>query len=639
MKTYRILAFILGLFLSISVYAQKSFDGNVTYIPEVETLFDQGVSAYQTGNYERARDVFARLLNEYPEHQRITATYLMLGKSYFKLEKYGSAITDLEKLITNFPKSSYVDDAHFTLGYCYYQQEMYIDAVKEFLWVADYAKNKTLQEKGRGYAFRMLDNHFELSELEQLQDEVTGKMGSAIVTLMLARQWDKLGNESRAVSLIEEYMRMHPDHKYKDLLNKYLEKTRSDQRSGEIKIGVLLPLSSEYKDEAQRILNGIKFAVHQYNQKSKADIRLIIKDTQGSIMTCIKAARDLALDERVIGIIGELESEKTASIAPIAEYNRIPLIAPVASDNGLAALSEFLFQINGDLEQRGALIAKYATLNDMYFDMSLNQSVESLMQSIRRDTSITDSMVYRNKTFATLAPADNYGKEITDSFTSMVDRLGGEIVAQKWYYENTQDLARQYKSLRDIGFARTNKDSIIEAMTADMTEYQKARFDEDKIPITTIDAIFMPIYTEELKYVIPQFAYANIKATLFGGQYWYNMDELRNRNVVAHVENLVFECDYFLESYDATFLKFRNDFRKVMNTSPGAMECYGFDATLVLLDAIDHDNLTRDAVRDYLNDMENFEGIRGPITFKNNRRVNTGQRILMFTKNRFELIH
>ena len=64
-------------------------------------------------------------------------------------------------------------------------------------------------------------------------------------------------------------------------------------------------------------------------------------------MTCIKAARDLALDERVIGIIGELESEKTASIAPIAEYNRIPLIAPVASDNGLAALSEFLFQING----------------------------------------------------------------------------------------------------------------------------------------------------------------------------------------------------------------------------------------------------------------------------------------------------
>ena len=638
MKTGQKILIITLLLSALALNAQTLKVKTAVYLPEVDELFDRGIVEYQKAHYGKARDIFAQLSDQFPEHQRITATLLMLGKSYYQLAKYDPAIAQFRKLINMYPKSSYVDDAHFMLGASYYQQRQYMDAVKEFLWLADYAENKQLIEHGRSYAFRMLDSHFELGELDRLKNEVSGKMSSAIVTIMLARQYDKLGNESKAVALIEDYMHDHPDHKYRELLTKYLKKTKSDQRSGELKIGVLLPLSSDFAEQAQRILAGIKFAEYQFNKQAKYHVKLVIKDTEGSVMSCIKAARELALDERVIGIIGELESEKTASIAPIMEYNHIPLIAPVASVNGLAAMSEYLFQVNGDLEQRGTLIAKYATLNDLYFDMSLNKPIEELMAQIARDPSITDSMVYRNKTFATLAPADNYGKEMTDAFAATVDKLGGEIVTQKWYYENTQDLARQFQSMREIGFARTNKDSIIEALTADMTDYQKSRFDEDKITVTTIDAIFMPIYTEDIKYVIPQFAYTNIDARLYGGQYWYDMDELRKKNIATHVDSLVFVSDYYLDNFDPTFSKFRNEFRQVMKSTPEAMECYGYDAALLLFSAIANDRISRESVREYLNKLEHFQGIRGKISFKGNRRVNNEQRLVMFAKRKFQLV-
>ncbi|MCB0292616.1 MAG: outer membrane protein assembly factor BamD, partial [Calditrichaeota bacterium] len=53
-----------------------------------QRLFDAGVAAYKSGNYESAQQSFLELLQKYPNGALITGIRLMLAKSYYKLSNY-----------------------------------------------------------------------------------------------------------------------------------------------------------------------------------------------------------------------------------------------------------------------------------------------------------------------------------------------------------------------------------------------------------------------------------------------------------------------------------------------------------------------------------------------------------------------
>ncbi|MBD3289067.1 ABC transporter substrate-binding protein [candidate division KSB1 bacterium] len=606
-QTFRAFLVILLFGWVTATCAQSIAARNIRFVQDVETLFSQGVNEYRLENYQKAVDIFLNLIRKYPDNQRITAIELMLGRSYYQLKKYNSAISTLRELIATYPQSNYADDSHFFIGLSFYKMDNFVSSVRELLWITDYGKDKRLVEKSRNLAIKILENNLSLDEIANLRAESVGEMSSMLLTIKLAQRWNSQGNKSKATQLLKNYIRAHSENDYISVMREVLKQIENQKVSLNLKVGVILPLSSEYAEQAQSVLAGIKYALKKFNSDSEYNVDLVIKDSEGSIISCVHSVSDLVRDDNIVAIIGELESENTASIAPIINYNAIPLIVPVASANGLAELSKFLFQVNGNLESRGELLAKYA--------MNVNH----------------------DSTFATMAPADQYGKDMTDSFTAAIDKLGGEIFAQKWYYGDAEDMGRQFKSIREIGFSMMNRDSLIDHYTRDMTPYQKSKFRISTIPVTTIDAVFFPIYTDDIKYVVPQFAFANVRAQIYGGQYWYDLDELRNKNIVSHVDSLTFVSDYYLDEIDPEFRNFRADFRKEIGTTPGLMDYYGYDAMSIILDAIKNDATTREAIKNHLNNLDNFMGIRGPINFKNNQRVNTGQRIIMFVNGRFIL--
>jgi branched-chain amino acid transport system substrate-binding protein len=180
-----------------------------------------------------------------------------------------------------------------------------------------------------------------------------------------------------------------------------------------------------------------------------------------------------------------------------------------------------------------------------------------------------------------------------------------------------------------------NKDSLINVHTRGMNIYERRRFDLEDIPVTSIDCLFLPVYTEEIKFVAPQFAFANLKAQLLGSEYWNDAEELRK--VQQYVEGIVFCSDYFFDEADPEYIKFQNAFRLAMKRVPGVMEYFGLDALGVVLDAIEHKNLTREDIKNYLNNMENFIGLRGPITFKNNNRINSKIKLLTYKNGKIEI--
>ena len=578
----------------------------VVYIPEIEILFGEGINSYHNGNYKRAKDVFTELIESYPIHQRVTVAYIMLGKCNYKLNKDKQAVSVLNELITKYPHSNYVNDAHYVLGFCYYRMDEYFNSLQEFLYVTDIDKKKKLVERSRNLALKIIDNNIPLNEIEKLREKGDGNISTAILTIKSALRHLNIGKRERAISLLQNFVRQHPQNPYIPYIKELLSRTNIPLKFEEVRIGIILPLSGDYAEQARGVLAGIKYAQKQFHNTSSVKINLIIKDSEGDIVKVVQSAQELAADNRVVAILGELEKETTIAIAAVINNRNIPLITPTTSGNGVTLLNKYTYQVNPDLENRGRVLAEYA--------------VKKLGL----------------KTFATLAPADNYGKNITDSFTSTIDALGGMIIAQKWYYAGTEDLSRQFKNIRELGLNMVNKNSLIRSYTQGLSNFQKKRFDEGVIPVTSIDGVFFPAYSEDIKFIAPQFAFVNVRAQIFGGEYWNDTEQLRK--VQNYVEGMIFCSSYHIDDTDPEFIKFRNDFRLIMKRTPGIMELYGIDAMNVLLDAISHKKLTREDICEHLNNLENFKGLRGPITLKGNNRVNSHMRLFTYRRGRIEAV-
>ncbi len=605
-----LISFIIFLFIVsfgfVQLNGQTIKANGVSYIPEIEVLFSEGINYYHKENYDRAKDVFTELLKSYPTNQRITVGYIMMGKCNYKLNKFEQAISVLNELITKYPHSNYVKDAHYVLGFCYYQVDKYFDSLQEFLLVADLAEKKKLVETSRNLALKIIDNNISLNEIEKLREKGDGNISAAILTIKSASRHLNIGKREKAISLLQNFIRQYPKNPYNQYIKELLSRTNIPLKYEEVRIGVILPLSGDYAEQARGVLAGIKYAQKLFNNTSSVKIDLIIKDSEGDIVKAVQSAQELAADNKVVAILGELEREKTIAIAAVINNRNIPLITPTTSGNGVTTLNKYTYQVNPDLENRGRALAEYA--------------VKKLGL----------------KTFATLAPADKYGKNMTDSFSSTVDALGGTIIAQKWYYAGTKDLGRQFKNIRELGLNMVNKDSLIKSYTRGLNQFQKKRFDEEVIPVTSIDGVFFPAYSDDIKFIAPQFAFVNVKARIFGGEYWNDTEQLRK--VQNYVEGMIFCSSYHIDETDPEFIKFRNNFRLIMKRTPEIMALYGIDAMNVLLDAIAHKKLTREDICEHLNNLENFDGLRGLITLKGNNRVNSHIRLFTYRRGKIEAL-
>lgn len=86
-------------------------------IPEIsnaELLFDEGVAAFERGEYKTAFKRF-RLVSEYQLNRKTTAALLMSGKALIQLGRYQDAIKRLNVLLNQYPGTTYRDQAEFLI--------------------------------------------------------------------------------------------------------------------------------------------------------------------------------------------------------------------------------------------------------------------------------------------------------------------------------------------------------------------------------------------------------------------------------------------------------------------------------------------------------------------------------------------
>lgn len=578
---------------------------------EVESIFERGIILYNNGKYSDAYRTFSQILKPGQSHRLMSAALLMRAKTALAGNRLQASENDILRLDQEFPSTRYRPYARHVSALLAYQHQDYIKASRHLLWLVDSANDERLRKQAIKSSQILLRDYLSLPALRVVFNEKHGRNASALKTVIVVRRYLNNGDPGQAGDVIENYLAQYPDSPVKKRLLSLLENgdfTISNVR----KLGVILPLSSGHSEEAKALFRGIKYAEKIFRRTNKnANLEIVVRDSENSMIKAVNEFRKLQQDPKVLGVIGGMDEFIAAGLAGMAESARIPFIAPAATDNGLASIGSHIFQAIPDLETQATKMARYA--------------IDSL----------------RLRTFVSVAPQDEYGRMMVDAFSAEIDRLGGEIMMQQWYYDVPENMGRQFKQIREMSFKRQmedtlrlsipdlamlDKDSLWKDLNARVMLENNLRESivdlQGHFPVTNIDGVFLPIYNEDIKYIPRQLVYQNIRAQFLGSEKWYQLDLGKERELGRYIEGAIFASSYFIDNDSFAYRSFRDEFRKEFGTSPGKWDFLGYDAAIMFLKAYQGSVKTRSQLLERLTANTNVRGIKGNINFDETKRVN-----------------
>ncbi|MBN1541491.1 penicillin-binding protein activator [candidate division KSB1 bacterium] len=580
---------------------------------DAKNLFNQALILYRNQQYEQAKVKLLLLTAQGRENPTLTAGLLLLARTYEELDQPVNSQSYALALVSQFPESRYQADARLILARLAERNGDPAAALDHILHLLRTSQSEKLSDRGIDLANRILASGVSPEQIEKLAETHSLALARELIHLWRARAAYGQGDKVAGDRLIDELLAKKPSTTIQKAALQ-MKSLSPEQLSYPIRVGMILPLSGVFSHEANDFLRGAAFALKQRNEKVP-EIELIVKDSKGLAVQAVQSMLELER-EKVALVVGELEGTLSAAIAGVAARANLPLVVPIATDNGIAGLSPSIYQLNCDLETRGSELARYA--------------IDSL--KLRR--------------FATLAPADEYGSALTDAFCTAVDRLGGRIVVQQWYYSGTEDLQRQFKAIRMAGFYESFRDSLenqnrpvtlqaienlfmsqdsrVRSETTDKT----GLLDTRDIPVTSIDGIFLPVYAEDLAYIAPQMALHNIQARPLGGNFWADEELLQLQR--SYINGAVFVTGFYLAEYDPQYIAFQNDFRRTTSASPGESALYGYNVMKLLIETIDAGRRQREELLKNLDSLTSLPVLGGEIVFQGGRRVNRALNLLEF---------
>lgn len=562
--------------------------------------FDQSLILYRNQRYDEALTMLKGLTDTGTPHQHMSRALLLHMRTLEKMGKWQQAESLADRFIMEFPRSRYLDDVHLLKSRLAGHNGDRIGTLRHLLWIMDHSENSDLVAIAEDRITGQLNSKVTRSAWHTLASEEHTSATAIWIKLWSARANLGWQCKSEAERLMRELNGSTLSDKQLRLLQAWQGK-EAGSLEYPTRIGLVLPLSGDNGAEGHEFLQGFIFALAE----KKTAVELVLQDSKSSLIEAAKAIRPL-LKADVDVIIGDLDGGRSAALAALAVQAGITYLCPVATDIGIAGLGEQVFQMNSDLETRGEALARYA-----YDKMGL-------------------------RTFASLAPADGYGQLLTDAFTATIDKLGGTIIAQQWYYPGTEDFKRHFQTIRATALATAPPDTaVLNAFSRRKKEMAEtgqrtlgSQDDEFEIPVRSIDGFFFPIYEEDIAIIAPQFALVNLQSTLLGGDYWYHPDILRSQR--RYVNGVVFFSGYYVNETNMEYIDFRNRYRIITAQSPSALSVMGYDLGNQL-DRIKKAGQLQDGrIADFMQNGTTFQGVAGTCRFSADVHVNRMVHLLQY---------
>jgi branched-chain amino acid transport system substrate-binding protein len=228
------------------------------------------------------------------------------------------------------------------------------------------------------------------------------------------------------------------------------------QRGATLRVGVLCPLEGRFAPLGDSFMRGAAVAVKEARLRGVKNVELLVGDTRGNALVSRSVAERLVETDQVDALLGEVLSSSTIAAAQYAEMCKTVLLSPVASEEGIGEIGEWVFQTTMESAAEIPVIARMAC-------------VRLGLQRI-----------------GFMSPDDPHSLSLELLFRDEVERLGGELCVVEMYPEGTTDFS----------------DRI------------------ERIAAAAPEALFIASDTEDLILILPQLSFHEFGVQLLGTSDW-----------------------------------------------------------------------------------------------------------------------
>ena len=453
--------FNLKLLLFIVVFS--SFF--ISFSQNNNTDFEKAVKLYEEKKYYQALNLFQSVIKKYPENSRTTAAIIFKGKTFLALNKINDAKTTAVDFLNKYPSSSYIEEARLLLAEIYLNEKDYLKSINQLLNIIQDSDSLIYKSEALSSAGDLALQYLTAADLKSLYNSYKNKDVKSFLLFLTAKvQIDKNQFQDALVTL-NELIKLYPGSKFineAELLKTQISQGEIISESNETNICVMLPLSGLTSNDAltasKEILEGIKFALDEFNKGREDKIGLIIKDTQNERDKIISIKNEIVNDPSVKLIIGPVFSSEVEVALEEFKATDIPIISPTATDNDLTLMNENFFQANPNFVIRAKAMAQH-----IFY-------------------------VENKRSMAVLNSIDGYSPLLAAEFVKEFERLGGKII-KKYTYKS---------------------ENLSSGIRIDSTELIPA------------EGIYIPLSDKsDAPLILSQLVQNNINLSLYGNQDWF----------------------------------------------------------------------------------------------------------------------
>jgi ABC-type branched-subunit amino acid transport system substrate-binding protein len=574
-----------------------------------EALYRAGVAFSRASDYARAAEVLQRFLEKYPTDRFKRQAAVELGLAQARLGRREEAVEVLKPLAEELTGEER-REAATVMSQAFEGAGQLGEAVR---WAAE--EVAAAAPEAQGPAMERLVQLVEKAgflEVAKLHADIPRtNVAYPTVAMKLGRVRYHLGDFAGAVEALNELVEKDPGGRWTPAARELVARIGRRGDVDPAAIGVILPMSGRFKSYGETILDGIALAVDIHG---RGPIRVVIKDSAGDPAEAARAVEELAVNERVIAIIGPVAGSEEPAAALRAEELGVPMIS-LARTERITEIGPHIFRNCLTNSAQGRALAAYA------------------MGKLAL------------KSFAFLLPDIAYGLELTEAFWDEVERRGGTVTGYEKYEHDETTFPPVVKRL--VGRAElllkerpeyVAEETRIKAEIADPYRQRKALdlLKQKMAPAVDFDALFVPDVHRTVSLVAPALAVEDVitngcnaeemervkKTTkseprtvqLLGANGWNDPDLVRRGG--KYVECSIFVDGFFVESSRRETRVFVEDFRTAYQRAPGIFEAQAYDtATLVRLILDKQKPKTREELRRALLAVRNFPGVTGDTSF------------------------
>jgi branched-chain amino acid transport system substrate-binding protein len=545
---------------------------------EIDKHFNNALNQFNSGDYNPALISFKKIVTDYDYNSKTTISEFFKAKILLQQKQFDEFKTATDEFLEKYPDSRYIEEIRLLVAKYYIEIANYFNAFRETLYIVEKTNSPAYETKakkiGEGIAAKYLND----TQLQKLYSSFRSNKVKSFILLQIGKYFIRNNDSFGAKGTFSDLISTYPGSEEYNEAKKLYNFTYNTKPASTV-IGVMLPLETNSVGEftskpAAEILEGIKFAVNEFNQLRSDKVGLLIRDTKQNAEEIKKIREEFTSHSSLIAVIGPIFSNEVRVALKEFDSYDIPIISPTATDDDLTSLSRNFFQANPSFSNRGKVMAQYI----FYVE---NKRTVSVLNSI-----------------------NGYSPLLAANFSGEFERLGGKVIRKESFRDSTTDFS--------LPLSKIYSDSL------------------------TTEGIYIPLSDNSVTpYIFSELIKFYTKIPMYGNQDWFTAKGFETAPEISN--NLIFTSDYFVDYNSDDYINFNDQFISITGKDVNRNALYGYDTAKFLLAALRNCESGRENLRTKMISGMISSGIHNNISF-DEKRVNRFLNLVRYKNGIFELV-